>query len=182
MAKIHLVRHGQAAAGFGAHADPGLSELGIEQARSVAQRLVEAGPLVIISSPLARAYETAQPLAELWGCEIQIEHRVAEIPSPTQNLTERAAWLSQAMEGSWGELPNEQIQWRAALGECLHALYEDCVVFSHYVAINAAVGLAQEDDRMRIFGPDNCSVTTLDNTAGRLNVLSLGNTATTKIN
>jgi hypothetical protein len=50
------------------------------------------------------------------------------------------------------------------------------------VAINAAVGAAMEDDRMRIFGPDNCSVTTLDNNGGKLSVIELGRVADTHIN
>jgi broad specificity phosphatase PhoE len=55
-------------------------------------------------------------------------------------------------------------------------------MFSHYVAINAAVGAATGDDRMRIFGPDNCSVTTLDNAGGKLTVVELGRIADTHIN
>ncbi len=55
-------------------------------------------------------------------------------------------------------------------------------MFSHYVAINAAVGAAQNDDRMRVFAPDNCSVTTLVTSDGKLSVVELGRTAETKIN
>jgi hypothetical protein len=39
-----------------------------------------------------------------------------------------------------------------------------------------------DDDRMRIFGPDNCSVTTLDNSGGELHVVELGRVAETHIN
>ena len=78
MTRIHLVRHGQAAAGFGAHKDPGLNDIGRQQAAAVAELLAPLGPLPIYSSPLARAYETAQPLASLWECEVLLEPRVAE--------------------------------------------------------------------------------------------------------
>ncbi len=182
MSKIHLVRHGKAAAGFGAHPDPGLDDTGRAQARAVAELLQHEGPLPIYSSPLARAYETAEALAGLWEVDITIESRVAEIPSPTDDLAERAAWLSNAMQGSWEELGEQHQTWLAAIGECLREQAEDCVMFSHYVAINAAVGVATNDPRMRIFGPDNCSVTTIENTDGALSVLSLGRTADTKIN
>jgi len=182
MAKIHFVRHGQAAAGFGAHRDPGLNELGRSQAEAVAAYLVILGPIPIYSSPLARAYQTAQPLADLWQVDISIESRVAEIPSPTQDLDERAEWLRQAMQGSWSALGAEFQTWKADLGHCLLGLTTDCVIFSHYVAINAAVGLAQQDSRMVIFSPDNCSVTTLDNADDQLSVLDLGRIADTKIN
>ena len=186
MAKIHLVRHGEAAAGFGTHKDPGLSELGKKQAADVAQLLasdlVSDGPVTIFSSPLARAYETAEPLAAHWQKDILIEKRVAEIPSPSEDLNERAAWLQQAMQGTWSELAPKFVQWQKDLVACLLDLQEDCVMFSHYVAINAAVGAAQNDDRMRIFAPDNCSVTTLTNADGKLGVIELGRTAETRIN
>jgi len=179
---IHMVRHGQAAAGFGAHKDPGLSELGKRQARAVAVDLTPIGPLQILSSPLARARETAEPLADAWRQEIQLETRVAEIPSPSEDLNERALWLQQAMQGTWRQLAAEFQAWRDALVQCLLDMERDCVIFSHYVAINAAVGAAQNDDRMRIFAPDNCSVTTLESASGSLSVIKLGRTADTTIN
>lgn len=182
MAKIHLVRHGQAAAGFGNHPDPGLNDIGRQQAEAVAQLLNPLGPLLLYSSPLARAQETAVPLAKIWQSTVQLEPRVAEIPSPSDDLTERAQWLQQAMQGCWQDLGEHYVAWRDELVACLLKLSEDCVIFSHYVAINAAVGAAQNDDRMRIFAPDNCSVTTLDNADGKLTVEHLGRTADTKIN
>ena len=189
MAIVQLVRHGKAAASFGAHPDPGLDDLGRSQAKAVAQMLnenVQSQPQhqrpMLLSSPLARAYETAEALAELWQAPIAIESRMAEIPSPTTDLQARAQWLSDAMAGSWSALDTPVQQWRQALVEFLLSCETDCIIFSHYVAINAAVGAAMNDDRMRIFGPDNCSVTTLDNTDGALHVVELGRVAQTHIN
>lgn len=183
MAKIHLVRHGQAAAGFGAHKDPGLSELGWSQAEAVAEMLAPLGPLPTFSSPLARAYETARPLASRWRVEVIMEPRVAEIPSPSDDLDKRAAWLREAMQGTWSDLGGAYVAWRDDVTRCLLEAETDCVMFSHYVAINAAAGAAQDDDRLLIFSPDNCSVTTLDNSGGTLTVVSLGRTAVdTRVN
>ena len=182
MATIHLVRHGKAAAGFGAHEDPGLDDTGRAQAEAVADKLATLDPIELRSSPLARARETAQPLATRWQADVTIETRVAEIPSPTQDLEERARWLANAMAGDWLDLDSATIEWRDALVACLEAVERDCVMFSHYVAINAAVGAAQGDDRMRIFSPDYCSVTTLTNDGGALQVVTLGETATTRVN
>ena len=187
MAKIYLVRHGKAAAGFGTHRDPGLDDFGRQQAQDVAKVLSQLAPpkLSLYSSPLARAYETAQPLADLWDvahADITIEPRVAEIPSPTEDLAERASWLANAMQGGWDELDQPFQIWREQLHECLLALPQNCVIFSHFVAINAAVGLAQQDPRMRIFSPDNCSVTTLNNDNGQLQVEHLGQSAETFVN
>jgi broad specificity phosphatase PhoE len=50
MARIYMVRHGQAEAGFGGAMDPGLNALGREQAEAVAQILAPRGPLPILSS------------------------------------------------------------------------------------------------------------------------------------
>ena len=74
------------------------------QALAVADELAGLGPMALLSSPLARARETAQPLAERWHSDILIEPRVAEIPSPSKNLSARAAWLRQAMAGRWSDL------------------------------------------------------------------------------
>ena len=66
MPRLILVRHGRAAAGWGADLDPGLDELGRTQAENVAKVLAPQGPLPIVTSPLRRCQETAAPLAALW--------------------------------------------------------------------------------------------------------------------
>jgi broad specificity phosphatase PhoE len=182
MATIYLVRHGKAAAGFDGHPDPGLDETGRRQAETTAADLATLPPMRIISSPLARARETAAPLAERWAREILIEPRVAEIPSPTTDLAARAAWLRQAMAGTWSELDSDLQQWRQAIIDFVLDLSEDSVVFSHYIAINVIVGAAQADDQMVVFTPDNASVTTISTDSGALRVLELGRTAITTVN
>ena len=86
MAIVQLVRHGKAAAGFGAHPDPGLDDLGRRQAAAVATMLdtQHSERPELLSSPMARAFETAQALADVWQVPIDLEPRVAEIPSPTE--------------------------------------------------------------------------------------------------
>src|SRR5271163_3916648 len=98
MARIHMVRHGRAAAGFGESMDPGLDELGRSQAEAVAETLKALRALRILSSPLARAQQTAAPLAKLWNAASVIEDAVAEIPSPKgMTLEARVAWLRKLM-------------------------------------------------------------------------------------
>ena len=70
MTRIHLVRHGRAAAGWDVDRDPGLDALGAQQAAAVAERLAPLGPLEILSSPLRRCRETAGPLAAAWAAEV----------------------------------------------------------------------------------------------------------------
>jgi broad specificity phosphatase PhoE len=182
MPRIYLVRHGKAAAGFDGHHDPGLDATGRTQAEATAAELAPRGPLALYSSPLARARETAEPLAERWGSTIIIEPRVAEIPSPTDDLAARSAWLRQAMQGRWRDLDRDLNAWRDRLIGCLVDLTADAVVVCHYVAINVAVGAALGDDRLVVFAPDNASVTVLDNSAGRLDMIELGRSAATHVN
>jgi broad specificity phosphatase PhoE len=182
MARLTMVRHGRAAAGFGDARDPGLDALGQEQARVTAKRLADIGPLPIVSSPLKRARETAAPLAELWKRAPAIEEAVAEIPSQSENLAERAQWLKRFMAGSWRDAPLDLAQWREAAIAALTAFSQDTVIFSHFIAINVAVGAAVGDERVVVFAPDNCSVTVLENSGGRLTLIEQGHEAATKVN
>ena len=97
MAKIYLIRHGQAAAGFTSDPDPGLDQIGQSQAEAAADLLMAHTPLTLLSSPLKRAQETAQPLASRLAQSVGIEPRVAEVPSAGLSLEERGPWLQQVM-------------------------------------------------------------------------------------
>ncbi len=182
MPTIYLVRHGQAAAGFGTHPDPGLSKIGRAQAAAAASQLAKQSQMPVYTSPLARARETAEPLCQLWGVTAEIEPRIAEIPAPTDNLEQRSAWLQRAMAGRWSDLSATYSDWRDGLIKCLLAAQSDTLMFSHFVAINAAVGAANDDDRMLVFRPDNASITRIANDNGTLKVLELGASALTKVN
>lgn len=181
MARIYLVRHGKAAAGFDGHLDPGLDETGAREAREAAQVLAPLGPLALLSSPLARAMETAAPLAALWERDPQIEDRVAEIPSPAEDLAARSQWLRKVMAGRWADVP-ELADWRRRLVDCLHELREDTVIFSHFIAINVAVGEATADDRVVCFRPNNGSITLIETDGHALSVVELGGQADTRVN
>ena len=182
MATIYLVRHGKAAAGFDSHLDPGLDELGRSQARATAEALGPLGPLQIVSSPLARARETAAPLVERWGVTPVIESRVAEIPSPSEDLSERARWLRGIMTDRWSNLDPWLRDWRQAMIDYVSNCAEDCVVFCHFIAINVIVGAATGVDEMISFRPDNGSVTRILAEGGTLRVVELGPEADTRVN
>ncbi len=184
MARIYMVRHGRAEAGFGESMDPGLDTLGHSQAEAVAGKLAPLGPLPIFSSPLRRTRETAAPLAKLWQREPVIEEAVAEIPSPKgMTLEERVAWLRKLMGGSWREASRELAEWRENAIATVATIPHDTVIFSHYVAINVIAGAALGDDRVVVFSPDNCSVTVLETNGTNLQLLEKGREASlTKVN
>jgi broad specificity phosphatase PhoE len=181
MSRIYLVRHGRAAADWGSHVDPGLDDVGKAQADAMAARLAPNGPLPLIASPLQRTRETAAALERQWVIAAHIEPRVGEIPSPVADLTARAHWLRGIMQCRWPELDAPLRCWRDAVLEALHALPEDSVVVSHYVAINVAVGHALKDARVTCFRPDHCSCTTMDVTNGKLTLVDLGTEAATRV-
>lgn len=175
-----LVRHGRAAAAWDADADPGLDEVGWEQAGHVADALQLYGPMPIVSSPLARCRDTATPLAERWGVEPVIEPRVGEIESPTPDLQERGRWLRGVMAGSWDDQPPELLEWRRHVIDAVLGLEaENAVVFTHFVAINAIVGEATGNRSVVCFAPDHCSRTEVKVEGGRLEVVELGGQART---
>jgi broad specificity phosphatase PhoE len=184
MARIYMVRHGRAEAGFGGSMDPALDAVGRGQAEGVAQTLAAQGPLPILSSPLRRTRETAAPLAALWRVDPVIEAAVAEIPSPEgMTLEERVAWLRNLMGGSWRDVPRDLAAWREHCIGTVAAIPRDTVIFSHYVAINVIAGAATGDDRVVAFSPDNCSVTVFETDGTTLKLVEKGaEAALTKVN
>ncbi len=182
MTRIHLVRHGRAAAGWDTDPDPGLDELGREQSMAVARRLAPLGPLAVVSSPLLRCQQTAFPLATAWKARVAIDPAVAEIPSPDGvAMADRVEWLRAAMGGTWADLGSPFTDFRDGVASAVTALTADTVVFSHFVAINAVIGAALGDDRLVIRSLDNCSVTVVDVTDGVLRLVEGGHEADTLI-
>lgn len=178
-----MVRHGQAAAGFSDDLDPGLSDLGRQQAAAAAAALESIGPQPIVCSPLRRCRETADALATRWGVTPTVDPAVGEIVSPSDaaGLEARGAWLRQAMQGTWSGLGAEHHAWRRSVLDAVSALDVDTVVHSHFVAINVVVGQAMGDDRVVCFAPDNCSWTVLDVDGDKIEIVELGRQATTEV-
>ena len=160
---IYLVRHGEAAASWGQSADPGLSALGREQAERACgylrKALGEARPQ-LVSSPLLRARETAEPLARQLDLDPVIDERFREIPSPVP-LAERQDWLRGFMRGRWSEQDETLHGWRSGIMDALEALPDRSVVFSHFLVLNAIVGWQEQRDETLVFWPANASVTEL---------------------
>jgi broad specificity phosphatase PhoE len=182
MTKIYLVRHGHAASGWGLEKDPGLDDTGRFQAKAAAQKLAPLGVLPIISSPRARARETAAPLAEIWNIKPAIEDRIGEIRFPSETPADRVQWLKEVMGDQWPNLDRNLRIWRREVIEALVSIETDTVAFTHYIAINAAVGHAIGDKRVVSFSPDNVSITVLETNGKSINLVKRGDEADTKVN
>jgi broad specificity phosphatase PhoE len=159
---VHLVRHGRATAGWDVDPDPGIDELGREQAAAAADRLASRGPLDVVSSPLRRCRETAALYAARTGSAVRVAPAVAEIPSPDGVvMADRVEWLRAAIEGTWADLDGRYAHYRDGVVDFVRSLTAPTVVFSHFVAINAVIGACLHDDRVVIRRLDNGSVTTV---------------------
>ena len=193
MGKIYMVRHGKAAAGWDGDADPGLDVTGHAQAEAVAQDLAArlTSPVAVYTSPLLRCRETAMPLATMWQTQAIVEPRVAEIPSPIEDLVARTEWLRRVMAGSWAELSSDPesagidfARWQSDVVAALVTLgtSQDIVVFSHFIALNAAFCAATGADQIVAFRPDNCSVSVFETDGTALTLLTQGHEAVTQVN
>ena len=182
MTRLYLVRHGRAAAGWNTDPDPGLDAVGRHQAAEMTARLAPLGPLDLVSSPLLRCRETASGLAAAWGTQPRIDLGVAEIPSPEGvAMADRVEWLRLAMAGTWAAMGQRYTAFRDGVTASLAALPNDTVVVSHFVAINAAIGVAVGDNRLVIRSLDNCSVTVLEMVDGMFQLVEGGREADTLI-
>lgn len=177
---IYLVRHGEAASGWGHAADPGLSDLGHAQAEAVAEILEGFDIQNAFASPMARCQETSKPFAKLSGLPVSTEPLVTEIPTP-EGLADRVAWLRGFMSGDWGAALPLIAAWKARLIEKVASLPDQSVVFTHFIAINSVVGHLSGDDRVTVFRPGHCSITQLERTDTGLRVAERGAEAATKV-
>jgi broad specificity phosphatase PhoE len=186
MSRIYLIRHGRPQSTWGGDdLDPGLDEVGREQARAAAEALLALpeGPTRVISSPLRRCRETAEPFARALGVEVEIDPAVGEVPTPASvPHEERTAWLQKAFAGRWNEIDGDldYEAWRREVAKAV-AGYAGAAVFSHYVAINAAVSVALGGDRVAAFRPDHCSITVLEPDGDGLILIAKGREAATKV-
>lgn len=180
---IYLVRHGEAAASWGQEADPGLSELGRQQAENAAADLYRRidDDTRLISSPLVRALETAAPLAALTGKKVGQENVFREIPSPVP-LAERQDWLRNFMQQQWDGQDEALCQWRSASLRRLLELDSPLVIFTHFLVINAVVGQVLQRPETLCFWPDNGSITHLRHSNNKLELLALGDEIETQVN
>ncbi len=183
MANIYLIRHGQAAANWNEDLDPPLSELGRQQAQHATGQLMKIQGIEqfhCISSPIKRAYQTAEIFSHASGLNIQTEKRVAEIPSPIEDVQERMPWLVHIMKDSWPNLSPALNQWRQTMIEYICALEHDSIIFSHYIAINVLIGYCQNSQQVISFNPANCSIHHFSNQP-EFEIIQLGTQANSHI-
>lgn len=108
--KLLLVRHGESIWNkefrIQGNKDPGLSELGIRQARRVGLRLKNEGIGLIFSSSLKRCVQTAEIIAKKTGSRVRICDGIEEIML--------GQWQGKTVEEVKRAYPEEYKQWLKA--------------------------------------------------------------------
>lgn len=152
--QIHLVRHGEVfnpqGVLYGRLPGYGLSDLGRRMARAAADDLVARDRPVglLVSSPLQRTLQSAEPIAEAFGLEPRLDERVIEPQNRFEGLklhgrdsalrdVRNWGYLVNPWEPSWGE------PFRSIVRRMLHAMHDaweatpsgDAVIVSHQLPI-----------------------------------------------
>jgi glucosyl-3-phosphoglycerate phosphatase len=106
--RLVMLRHGQTAFNLGSRMqgqlDTELSELGRAQAVAAAEALAKRQPLLIVSSDLRRAYDTAVALGERTGLPVQVDERLRE--------THLGDWQGMTHAEIDAEAPGARLAWR----------------------------------------------------------------------
>jgi broad specificity phosphatase PhoE len=97
---------------------------------------------------------------------------VGEIESSDHDLDTRSDWLRDVLSRRWSEVDPSLRAWRDDVVAYLSSLEEDTIVFSHFVAINVAIGAATGEDRIVCRRAGNCSQTVLQSDGDRLTLVS----------
>jgi len=88
---VHLLRHGEVhnpgGVLYGRLTGYQLSERGLKMANRIAEHLADADLAFVGSSPLERALETAQPIADAHGLEVVGDERLIEAENIFEGLT-----------------------------------------------------------------------------------------------
>ncbi|HJK97847.1 MAG TPA: histidine phosphatase family protein [Polyangiaceae bacterium LLY-WYZ-14_1] len=174
---LYLVRHGvpdeaQADAGR-LLLDPPLSEEGRELAGIVAERLARSQVDRIYASPLRRAFETAQPLAQKLGLEVTILDGLAEADAyaktrtylKMETLRRDPTAFSAFLHDPIGFLGADPEVFLAAVRGAMAKILADtgpgrrAAVFTHGIPINVVLADLLGLSRFVHFAPDYCSVT-----------------------
>ena len=176
--QVHLVRHGEAKAGWDTDPDPGLSENGWAQAGVVRDQLLACDPMPLLTSPLSRALQTAAPLADAWRTVPIIDPIFREIPAPPDlDLHGRLAWLLSMRNLDWSQADSRLLQWRAAILQRLESLQTPTVVFTHFMVLNLVAGVASGCSSLVHYQPANGSILTISIEDRQFTVLDWGQQA-----
>jgi len=148
---VHLVRHGEvdnpAGLLYGRLPDYHLSDLGRDMAQTVAEDLRARDIVHLRSSPLERAQETMEPIADALGLPVTTDGRVIEAANYLEGLKvsfpgllrrPKSWWyFRNFLKPTWGEPYREIVaRMRLAMKDAVEAAAgHDAVIVSHQLPI-----------------------------------------------
>ncbi|MEJ8643037.1 histidine phosphatase family protein [Streptomyces sp. MS1.HAVA.3] len=107
---VHLVRHGEVhnpdGVLYGRREGYHLSELGRQMADRVAEHLKGRDVAYVVSSPLERAQETAEPIAKAHGLDLATDTRLLEAENVFEGKTFGVGDGALRKPGNWKHLTN----------------------------------------------------------------------------
>lgn len=179
MTRIILVRHGQTdwnrTERFRGRIDVELNETGHRQAQAIAKRLCKEPIAALYASPLKRAFQTAQPIAEACALEVQPLEEINDIDYGdwAGHSPEEVAGRYEDLYRAWLDTPHliqfpngenlDQVRsraWGALEQVCLRHAGQTAVLVSHVVInrvlICAVVGLSNASFWQ--IGQDNAAI------------------------
>jgi probable phosphoglycerate mutase len=170
----------------GQGSDPNLSAAGIAQAQRLPDALKRFPIARLVSSPQRRALQTAQPVADALGMEIDVDERLAEYDhglshyTPIEEASEED--VKRLLDGHLpGDVDEDVFIARvmAGIDDVVAAAAHDetVAVFSHGGVINAMVHQAMETRRLLCVQVDYAGITRfLSSRTGKLGVASVNGT------
>ncbi|MGB8649452.1 MAG: histidine phosphatase family protein [Mycobacteriales bacterium] len=173
----------------GSPADPGLAELGRQQAARVVDALAGDEVTAVYSSPAARALETAAPLADKLGVQVRVEPGLAEFDVahssyvPVEELrAEGDPRWELLVRGELYHADVDPVAFRDGVVAAVEAIAARhpggrAVLFTHSGSINVYTGQVLGQQRPLWFAPAYASVTRVGAARdGRRGVVSLNET------
>lgn len=152
MKTIYVVRHGENHANITKefshrYIDYSLTAKGREQALQTAEWFSDVRVDRVFSSPLKRAQETAQPIAERWGLPVELVEELREVNVGTLevegDLTENWRLHNRIMRGWFTDRPDVRLPGGENLHELrarVRAAFEDILVRTREAAVVVAHG------------------------------------------
>lgn len=183
MTVVYLARHGQTPLNQGDHlrglADPPLNETGQDQARRLGAVLGPRNPAAVVASPLRRAVETAQPVADRVGLPVATDQCLLDRDYGPQTGVSKKEVIERwgSVDDAPGVEPEAAVRERAVRGltELASRHRGGTVVVVSHDAVNQQVlaafdpGLGDPDE----IDQDNGGFSTLEFRDGRWTVLAV---------
>lgn len=190
MKQLILVRHGEPdMQGTAPKHDPSLSALGRQQAELTCAALTREPIDEVVSSPLRRAWETAEPLSARMGKDIAALTGMAEVDQEGAAYVSVEQWRKEGGRDWQAFLANPVVALggdHAAFVARVHNALEHLMampgkriaVFTHGLPINVALSAALGEGSLARFGPRHASITRMaGKTLGDLRLLSFNEAA-----